>query len=194
MDRRRKVELFEEIRREHTHGAVDHAVHAKAIEVSGLAVAVSHIDSVDVFGVRGNSPGMGLDLAVLYLRGKPRADCWRYAVAMHIPIGADVTQEAPPLLQRKGAPDFLREWTKRVNHRSPSTSCSFRCFYLRANQMQKSSKGLWRLLLPEWWPGSSRPMRLRQQSSAGKDVDRPAKSATAQADGDVDTGESGANQ
>jgi hypothetical protein len=52
-----------------------------------------------VFGVRDNSPGMRLDLALLNLRRKPRTDFWGYAVAMHVPVGPDMAQE-PALLQQ----------------------------------------------------------------------------------------------
>jgi hypothetical protein len=99
----------------------------------GLALAVCHVDSVEVFGVRLDPAAMDFDLAILDLRSKPSADHWRYPVTMHIPIRPDVPQEPSSLRERQGTPDFLRERTKRLDHSAPVAARSVRGFHLVAN-------------------------------------------------------------
>jgi hypothetical protein len=40
-------------------------------------------------------------------------------VAMHIPVGPDVTKESPLLVARKGVPYSLHQRTDRVHHSTP---------------------------------------------------------------------------
>src|ERR1700735_1748708 len=141
-------------------GAGDHPVHAQPLKLSGLAGAVSHFDSLGVFGICLDAAGMDFDLSVLNLRSKRGADRRRDPVTMHIPVGAHVAQETASLTKREGTPDFLREGTKGVNHGAPAAACFFRGLPLRANQAQESANRSGRLLGPEWRPRSSRFVSL----------------------------------
>src|ERR1700733_15799621 len=137
-------------------GAVDHTVHAQPLQLSGLASAVSHLDSANVFGVRRNPAGMDFDLAILNLRSKRGPDRRRDPVTMHIPVGAHVAQETASLTERERTPDLLREGPKGVNYSAPATACFFRGLPLRANQAQEPANRSGRLLGPERRPRSSR--------------------------------------
>src|SRR3984885_16204971 len=114
-------------------GAVDHTVHAQPLQLSGLASAVSHLDSANVFGVRRNPAGMDFDLAILNLRSKRGPDRRRAPVTMHIPVGAQGAQETASLTEGEGKPDFFRERTKGVKHGAPAAACFLRSLHLCTN-------------------------------------------------------------
>src|ERR1035441_4225238 len=95
---------------------VDDPVYVEPLRFAGLAFAVRHVDSVDIFQVFCDPALMRLDPTGHRFRRKQGADLRRDAMTMHIPVRPQVTKKSLLVRTRKRAPNVLRERTKRVDH------------------------------------------------------------------------------
>src|SRR5208282_1824807 len=108
---------------------------------------------------------------------------------MDLPVWPHVPEKSSLLLTRKRTPDFLGKRTQRVDHGAPVAAHALCGVDLHADQPQKPTNGGRRGFIPEWRPRCRRLMTLRQQSAAGKNMNRPIESALPQGYGDIHTGQ-----
>ena len=95
---------------------------------------------------------------------------------------------------RKRLPDLLRDRPQGIDDGAPIAAGFCRSAEFGANQTQEAANCARTSFIPELWPKMLRRVGLRQKAAAREHVNVPGEALRFKRDGDVDAGETGADQ
>jgi hypothetical protein len=174
--------------------AVDDAIDVQHALVMGLALAEGNFGVVAKFAIVRDSASVQSGLSVAQKSGDGVTDLGSHAMAIGVPVGAQVAQESAAFVERERLPNLLRGGTKSVDDGAPvdaSVGCGAE---LAADKAQEAASGARTLLTPKQRPGTLRSMRLRQQAAARKHMNVSGEALRFESEGDVDAGQAGTDE